>query len=305
MNFDGPMSRRRCLGGLSAAAALSFAPRVFSIEPLKRQGPSLLRVGLAAYSFRNYLQNKAEPPMDLFGFVDWCHEHRIRGAELTSYYFPADVDEEYLLKLKRHCHLAGVTVTGGAIGNDFCTDDPKKLRQAIDQCKQWVDRYAILGAPVIRIFAGKVPEGGDKDETIERCAKATQEACDYAADRGVMLALENHGGITAYAEDLLRIVEKVDSPAFGVNFDSGNFRSTADPYAELAMIAPYAINAQVKVEMYVAGEHEMADLPRIIRILRDADYSGWVVLEHEAKEDPIEHVPQWIEKLEKAIEETA
>jgi sugar phosphate isomerase/epimerase len=113
----------------------------------------------------------------------------------------------------------------------------------------------------------------------------------------VLLALENHGGVTAKAAGLLEIVKQVNSPAFGVNFDSGNFNSTAAPYAELEMIAPYAVNAQIKVEMQVDGKKVEADLPRIIKILRAANYSGWVALEYEATEEPFEAIPRWLNQL--------
>ena len=66
---------------------------------------------------------------------------------------------------------------------------------------------------------------------------AIQEACDYAAKYGIFLALENHGGITATIDQMLTIVKAVKHDWFGVNLDTGNFH-TADPYADLAKIAP-------------------------------------------------------------------
>ncbi|MFM8402309.1 MAG: hypothetical protein ACKOAH_31175 [Pirellula sp.] len=86
-----------------------------------------------------------------------------------------------------------------------------------------------------------------------------------------------------------------------MNFDSGNFRSTEDPYAELASIAPYAINAQIKVEMFPGGKKEMADLGRILKILKDSHYSGWVALEYEAAEPPLEAIPRWLEEIKKSL----
>ncbi len=289
-----------------AASMLSatswIAPNVcHAIEPFERPSPSNLRLSLAAYSFRKYLTDKSDQAMDLFGFVDWCHEHGVPGVELTSYYFPENVDEAYLLKLKRHCHLRGVTVSGGAIRNDFCSADDEAIRKDIEHTKKWIDHYAVLGAPVIRIFAGNQPKDWSKEQTHARCARACNAVCEYAAAKGVILGLENHGGITAYADDLLAIVSKVNSPAFGINFDSGNFREMADPYAELEKIAPYAINAQIKVEMFSQKKREEADLPRIVNILRAVNYSGWVALEYEAEAEPKEAVPVWLDKLRAAM----
>jgi sugar phosphate isomerase/epimerase len=163
--------------------------------------------------------------------------------------------------------------------------------------RQWVDRYAKLGAPAIRIFAGQVVPGETLSTTLRRCAENCKKACAHAANQGVWLALENHGGVTAKAEGLLEIVRQVDSPFFGVNFDSGNFRDSSDPYAELAQIAPYAVNAQIKVEIQVNGQNQESDLPRVVDILRDAGYSGWVALEYEASEEPIEAIPRWLDRL--------
>lgn len=301
------MKRRDFLLGCSALAALSTAatgPAALGIQPLDRPKPGQIRLSLAAYSMRKHLADSKEgrKSMDLFDFVDYCYQLGLPGAELTSYYFPESVDDAYILKLKRHCHLRGITVSGGAIRNDFCQSDPAKVEKDIEHTKLWTDRYALLGAPAIRIFAGTQPKGDSWEATIERCAAACQKACQHAEKKGVWMALENHGGVTAKAEGLLEIVRKVESPFFGVNFDSGNFGSTDDPYRELEAIAPYAVNAQLKVEMKVAGQKQEADLDRILKILRDAGYSGWVALEYEASEEPKEAIPRWIERLQKLVE---
>ena len=89
------------------------------------------------------------------------------------------------------------------------------------------------------------------------------------------------------------------SPWFGINLDGGNFRS-ADVYAELEQIAPYAINAQVKVSVTPNGKKEPADLERVIKILKDANYRGYVVLEYE-EADPYGEIPKVLADLRKLI----
>ena len=81
-----------------------------------------------------------------------------------------------------------------------------------------------------------------------------------------------------------------------MNLDSGNFR-TANPYADFAASAPYAVNVQLKVELKVAGKKEPADLKRLADILRKANYQGYVVLEYEAAEDPYAAIPPLLKKL--------
>jgi sugar phosphate isomerase/epimerase len=157
-----------------------------------------------------------------------------------------------------------------------------------------------MGAPVIRIFAGKIPKGDKEEDALDRCVAGINESLDYAATKGVVLALENHGGITSTPQQILNIVQRVKpSPWFGVNFDSGNF-NTDDPYADLEKIAPYAVNAQVKVALKVKGKKEPADLGRIVKILKAANYRGYVVLEYEEKE-PLKEIPMYLEKLRKLI----
>jgi sugar phosphate isomerase/epimerase len=294
------MQRRELLGIAASALMLSSVNRrAAAIDPFERLRPAHMKLSLAAYSLRKYLQPRDDETqkMDLFDFVDFCAEQGLPGAELTSYYFPNEITDEYLFELKRHCHLRGVSISGGAIRNDFCSLDEEKVRRDMEHTKMWVDHYAKLGAPVIRIFAGNANTEEPLSTTLTRCAKRCEEACRYAAGRGVMLALENHGGVTAEASGLLEIVKQVESNAFGVNFDSGNFRSSGDPYAELAQIAPYAINAQVKTEISPQGNKQEADLGRIVNVLRESGYSGWVALEYEASEEPLEAIPKYVEQL--------
>ena len=293
-----------CVAIGSIGTALNIAQPVLAIDPFDRPKPGKLRLSLAAYSLRKYLAPAKDEAkkMDLFEFVNFCYQQGIPGTELTSYYFPGQVTLDYLLKLKQHCHLRGMTISGGAIRNDFCQVDQKKVEADLAHTKSWVDHYAVLGAPAIRIFAGTQPKDEETSVTLKRCAQHCETAAKYAASKGVLLALENHGGVTAKAEGLLEIVRQVNAPGFGVNFDSGNFRSTDDPYAELAQIAPYAVNAQVKVDIYPGGQHQPTDLARVLNILRDAGYSGWVALEYEAKEEPLEAIPRYLDQLRKLID---
>ena len=292
--------------GISAVSLClpnSFISTVRGIEPFLRPKPGQLRLALAAYSMRKYMEidKEGNQEMNLFDFVDYCRSLGVDGAELTSYYFPRKLDSDLLARLKLHCQKAGVTISGGAIRNDFCQPDGPALDADFEQTKLWIDRYSELGVSAIRVFAGKLPKDADLDATLKRCAGHLQRAGDYAAKKGVMLALENHGGVTATAEGLISILRQVDSEGLAVNFDSGNFRSSSDPYAELAQIAPYAVNAQIKVEIFPDGVREETNLERVLSILRDSGYSGWVALEYEASEEPKEAIPRWIEQLKKRI----
>jgi sugar phosphate isomerase/epimerase len=279
--------------------------------PIKRNGKPHMKLSLAAYSFRDFLpkeppktppKDPPKPPiMTLDDFVRLCADLDLDGTELTSYYFPPGFDEAYLIHLKQLTFRLGLNISGTAIANDFCHPDGEERDKALAHTRKWIDYAALMGAPVIRIFAGTVPKGGNEVEAITRCAAGINQSLEYAAQKGVCLALENHGGITATPAQMLRIIEQVhESPWFGVNFDGGNF-NTDDPYGDLAKIAPYAINAQLKTDMKVAGKQEEADLGRVVKILADAGYRGYIVLEYEGKEDPKSAVPRHIETLKKIL----
>ena len=300
------MTRTTRRGFLTRAALAAALPTVLpraatAIEPIGRNRPAHLKLSLAAYSFRKELDLKVRR-MSLFDFVDLAADLALDAVEPTSYYFPADADLAYFHRLQRHAFLLGLDVSGTSVGNDFCLPPGPAREAQLAMVRTIIDRAAALQAPVIRVFAGKVPKGDSEETAIGRAIEGIRESLPYAVEKGVMLALENHGGITATPDQILRLVEAVDSPAFGVNLDTGNFR-TADPYADLARLAPYAINVQVKTEIQAgpSASKEPADLPRLIQVLRDARYSGYVVLEYEGAEEPREAVPRHVEALRKLL----
>lgn len=287
---------------LSVAGTLGLSRTAAAIDPIARTRPSHLKLSLAAYSYRKYLEGP-DRSMDLFDFVNLAADMALDGVELTSYYFPNNVDASYLHRLKQHAFVLGLDVSGTSVGNNFCLPPGPERDEQLQLARTWIDNAAELDAPVIRIFGGNVPKGKTEDEAVGYCIECIEQSLPYAAEKGVALAIENHGGVTASAPQLLRIVKAVRAPAgnFGVNVDTGNFHG-ADPYAELAEIAPYALNVQVKTEISPQGSPARpADLSRLIEVLRGAKYSGYVVLEYEAKEDPKTAVPAAMKQLRALI----
>jgi sugar phosphate isomerase/epimerase len=290
---------------VSAAGALAPSTASAVEEPFKRTGKPRLLLSLAAYSFREsfpVMRGKpntkvaADKAIDMFKFVDYCAEHGCVGAELTSYFFPADYDHRYLMQLRRHCFLRGVGISGTAIGNNFSHPKGPKRDEEIAETKRWIDRAALLGAPHIRVFAGVTKEIS-RDEADKLVISALEEVSDYAGQKGVFLGLENHDSIGS-ADTLLPMVKAVKSPWLGINLDSGNFR-TEDPYDDFARCVPYAVNVQFKTEIgkgTKSGVRE-ADMKRFTKILRDGGYQGWVALEYEAKEDPFTAVPRLLGEM--------
>ena len=307
-------SRRSFLTTLAAAATASgitslspLTSAVPAADPPVRNGKPLLKLSLAAYSFSSLFANRGTPEqiaaaeMTLEQFIDYCAEQGLGATELTGYYFPKDITTEYLLSIRQHTHRLGLDISGTAIGNDFCVADGPARDKQLSECRQWIDYAAVMGAPAIRIFAGRVPTGDSEAAAIERCVDGINQSLEYAAQKGIFLALENHGGITATPDQMFRIIDGVkSSPWFGVNFDSGNFH-TEDPYDDLARIAPFAVNAQLKVAMKTPdGQKYDADLPRVINILKQAGYRGYVALEFE-EAHPFEGIPEYLKTLRDLI----
>lgn len=286
---------------LAAAATGTLAAAAAAIEPIGRTRPSHLKLSLAAYSYRHLLDGPRRS-MDLFGFADLAADMGLDAIEPTSYYFPPDAGLEECRRLQRHAFRLGLDISGTAVRNDFCLVPGPARDASLAGVRDWVERAVAMQAPVIRIFAGQVPRGDTEAAAVARAIDGLRESVAYAGTRGVTLALENHGGITATPAQLLRLVEAVDSPWFGVNLDTGNFQ-TPDPYADLERIAPYAVNVQVKTEITrgATGPKEPADLARLVEMLRRVRYSGYVALEYEAAEDPLTAIPGHLAALRRLI----
>jgi len=287
----------------AAGAGLALGPAAArAIEPIQRNGKAHIRLSIAAYSYRKYLALtiKPKPPMNLEDFVEIAADMDLDAVEPTAYYF-ADTSPEYLAKLKGKCTRLGLDVSGTAIGNNFCVTDPEKLKQQKQYVRDWVERTARLGGKTCRIFAGGLEKGDTIEKARERCVEAIQESCDFAAKHGIILALENHGGIVTTIDQMLTLVKAVKHDWFGVNWDTGNFHS-ADPYTDLAKLAPYAVVVQIKTEIKREGQKkEEADLKKLLDLLRGVNFRGYVALEYEADEEPKTAIPRHIATLKKLL----
>lgn len=292
-------SRRNALKSLLAAPAIALVPGANALAAPSAK-PKNMHVSLAAYSMRDEL---TKGKLDLFGFIDWCAELGLAGTELTSYYFKEGFDNRYLRELRHRAFDNGVTVSGTAIRNNFCRPDSPEKQKDIDSVKRWIDCAAELFAPHIRIFAGTLAEGTDMKTGIQWVADGIRACLDHAAERGIYLGLENHGGITARVADHLAICDAVgEHQWFGINLDTGNYRTNA--YEELALAAPRAVNVQIKVEIfeYDGGPKILADIPRERDIIVKAGYKGWVALEYEAAGDPRTEIPMYLAQMKELFE---
>ena len=296
-------TRRQFFQTAVAGTGLTLGTQTASaIEPIQRNGKPLIKLSVAAYGYRKYLdlKIKPKPSMTLEDFAEIAAGMNLGAIEPTAYYF-ADTSPEYLAKLKGKCTRLGLDISGTAIGNNFCHLDPQKLKEQQKYVRDWIERTARLGGKTVRIFAGKLDKGDTEEKARERVVGLIQESCDFAAKHGIILALENHGGIVATLDQMMALVKAVKHDWFGVNWDTGNFH-TEDPYGDLAKLVPYAVVVQIKTEIQRAGKpKEEADLRKLLDMLRGVNFRGYVALEYEGSEEPKTAIPRHIATLQKLL----
>ena len=296
------IGRREVLTGTLGAGLITGARlRVGAADPPQRSGKPLIKAGIAAYSYRQQLTGAQQPAMTMEDFVRLAAAIGWDGVELTSYYIPTPVTQAYLSDLKRLCFVNGLQVAASSVGNVFTHPRSEARDRELAKVKEWLGHAQALGAPVLRVFAGNVQTGQSPEEAERCCIECLEACCDRAAETGVMLGLENHGGIVAEAESVVRILKAVKSPWVGANLDTGNFR-TDDPYADIAACAPYAVTTHLKTEVQPRGSQKQpADVRRIVRILTDAGYRGFLTLEYEGTEPVANAAPKTLAAIREAV----
>lgn len=292
------MNRRHLLQSLPVLAAFGKASSVLSADtPSKRS--ARLRTAICAYSFREALKKKSMTYDDL---VRLAVELDVDGLDLTVYWFP-NTNDEFLLPLRRLAYKNGVEIYSISIRSDMCrpTEDLRDREAA--WLERWVEVAAKLGAGHIRVFGGDVPKGSTEDQAAEWVISVLKRAADYSGRKGVILGLENHGGITSKAERVVQIVKAVNSPWVGINLDTGNFRSNT--YAQIEACVPYAVNVQFKTEISENGKKLSSDWGRILTMLAQGGYKGYLALEYEADEAAEVAVPRLTKQLNEAVRKQA
>ncbi|MGC8667096.1 MAG: sugar phosphate isomerase/epimerase family protein [Chthonomonadales bacterium] len=254
-----------------------------------------MRIACCAYSYREELQNGS---MTLEDFLDTIAKVGFDAAELTAYYFPT-TDRSYLNHIKRNVHELGLTVSGTAVGSDFTQPDAAARRSHIQMTKDWIRHSVVLGAPTLRVFAGPIREGVTEEQSFRWCVECLQECASAAEQEGVILALENHGGLTANAEGTLRLLGAVGSDWLRLNLDFGNF--VGDVYGQFERCAPYAAATHAKVHYNGPSGREAVDYMRVRTILEGAGYHGYIAMEYEEPEPAATGVPKFAETLFRAF----
>ena len=307
------LNRRRALQ-LGAAAAVAPVHDLYAgqsvVAPAARPR---VRLAVSTYSYWHFKTEKH--PVERV--IEHAASLGFDGVEILHRQM-ANETPAYLNNLKRAAFRNSLDLVMLSIHQDFVSPDPAERQKDIEHTKHCIDLAAQLGIPCIRLNSGRwntIPSfddlmkvkgdeppipGHTEEEAIKWCVDAI-EACLPAAEKaGVVLALENHWGLTTRPETLLRIYQAIHSPWLGINLDTGNF--PGDPYPGIEMLAPHAVIVQAKT-YYGGGEWYTLDLDyaRIAGILRRANYQGYVSLEMEGKEHAATAVPKSLEVLRAAF----
>lgn len=321
-----PVSRRNFIMGTAAAAtALAAAPSLAggATPSATTAAPRRATIQLAISSYSYWHFRTAKVPIETV--IEKTAALGVAGVDVL--HRQMDMPERgpltaehrgYLQKLKRHAFRHGVDLICLSIHQDFVDPDPEYRRKEIEHTIKCIEIAGALGIPSIRLNSGRwntirsfndlmkargeepILPGHTEDEGFTWCQDCIEQCLPKAAEHGVILALENHWGLTRTPEGLLRLVNAIKSPWLGALIDTGNFLE--EPYEKLAAVAPHAVFVQAKT-YYGGGEWYTLDLdyPRIAKILADANYRGYVSLEMEGKEDPDIAVPKSIAVLRQAF----
>jgi sugar phosphate isomerase/epimerase len=304
--FDGGSMKRRsflkyalCSASIGSISVVRGAAE--SRSPIKRVGGPKLKLSCNLYSFNEPL---TRGDMTLDQVLEFCARTGFDAVDPTAYYFPGYPKvprDEYLFKIKRKAFLLGLDISGTGVRNDF-TDPSEARREAdIGLVAQWSECAARLGAPLLRVFSGKeVPPGFKREEVLDWVVVALRACVEAGARYGVMMALQNHDDFLQNADQILQVLELVNSDWLGVHLDIGSFNTT-DPYEDIARCAPYAVTWQIKEMVKSDGKEQRTDLKKIVRILRECGYRGYLPLETLGEGDPRIKVPRFLDEFQSAL----
>ena len=275
----------------------------------KDNGPSIdnfsvssrLKTSLNAYSFNAPLSNGS---MTIDDMLDFCAETGFEGVDITAYYFkgyPQIPSNDYLFQIKRKAFSLGVEISGTGVRNDFTIADKNKREQEVTLVKNWIEVAAMIGAPVIRIFAGNQKnEGITQEQVTEWMLKDIQACVEYGKQHGVIIGLQNHNDFIQTADQLIKIIESINSEWLGIILDTGSYRVN-DPYEEIAKSIKYTVNWQIKSNVFINGAEREIDMSKLVNIINASGYRGYLPIETLGEGDPKIKIAALYKKLTDAL----
>lgn len=281
-------------------------------KPKQQKVPSVV-VALNAYSFSDLLTARDarnnQQVYTLFNLLDWCATQNIKALDATAYFFPTYPEipsDEYLNEFKEKANTLGIVISGTGIRNNFASPDSAVRAAGVQLAKNWIVAASKMDVPIVRVFAGEIPKGYENKwmEVASWMIECFKECAAYGEKYGVKIGIQNHGDMLQTAEQCIYVMENVNSKWAGLIVDTGSFK-TEDPYKDIELVIPYAINWQVKESVFGLGSNIPKDFKRLVQIIKRGGYQGYIPIETLAVRgktyDPFALVPKMLAELNTAI----
>jgi L-ribulose-5-phosphate 3-epimerase len=270
------MNRRSFLA--SSAAALALGP-VAAASALSAQPAPPFRISLAQWSFHKALRAREFDHLDFARVAK--RDFGLEAIEYVNTFFKDKATSaSYLAEMNQRAADHGVyqhliMIDGeGALGDP----DTAKRTQAVDNHRPWLDAAKTLGCATIRVNA---QSSGTPEEQERLAADGLRRLAEIADPLGINVIVENHGGLSSHGDWLVRVMRRVNHPRMGTLPDFGNFYDY-DRYTGVADMMPYAKAVSAKAHDFDAnGNETKTDYARMLRIVLDAKFSGWIGIEYE------------------------
>ena len=247
-------------------------------------GKALFKISLAQWSLHRAL---FDGKMDNLDFATLARQsYGIDGVEYVNQFFKDKAkDQDYLNEMKKRAADAGVTsVLIMCDGEGRLGDPDEAMRlQAVENHYKWGEAAKFLGCHSIRVNAASE---GEFAEQQKLAADGLRKLSEYGDQYGINVIVENHGGYSSSGKWLVGVMKLVDHPRCGTLPDFGNFRVSDteeyDRYKGVTELMPYARSVSAKSHEFDAqGNETNTDYLKMMRIVIDAGYDGFVGIEYE------------------------
>lgn len=279
-------SRRNFVKTTAALAAGSFlfSPAMAGMAAKK----SPFKISLAEWSLHKTLFANKMTNLD---FPRFAREHGIEGVEYVNQFFKDKAkDQAYLAELKKICRNEGVTSVLIMCDGEGMVGHPEKAERlkTLENHKKWIDAAKFLGCHSIRVNAGSQ---GSFEEQQKLAADGLRMLGEYGDKQKINILVENHGGWSSHGEWLAGVMKLADHKRVGTLPDFGNFvinrqtKEEFDRYKGTELLMPYAKGVSAKSNVFDSeGNEANMDYYKLMKIVKDAGYKGWVGIEYEGSE---------------------
>lgn len=256
-----------------------------------------MEISLAGWSINRRFRDQ-ENPLSLLDYPQLSRdEFGINAVELNSPFFiyedpdnPAEsgISDTYVDELRRRADDVGVRLLSIAVdghGNLSSIDEDER-KQAVENHKKWYDICQKLGCNAFRANSGGTHGADATEEEIERCIKSFEELAVIGENTGIRVMMENHGGVSVSPDNIVQIMEEVDSAYCRVLADFLNWRPTDDKVENLRAVAPYTWATHAKFLSFdESGESNEIDCESVMEIFKAAGYINPFGIEYEGQTD--------------------